>query len=337
MMNSPAINKAGLFIHSSIVSVFCNSFGYILMLDTVNLWLPQSQASAVILNSLERAKENIRTSTGEVSFSGYLGNYQVSSFSQGISLKGSLAKYHLGDNFKTLGRKSAQEAIESLSDRLSIDISKADVKRVDIAENLIMKHQHQAYYDLLGECGRFKRLLQPKSVYYQNGSKQSIFYNKVAEGKYRGLALPNVWDKKQVLRYEFRLMRKPHEQLNMASFRAESLYDEKVYMKMIGAWYEHYQSINKIRLQGFTGEVMNSAKLLERQYMLKGIMLGGGEQEALRMVDRAKAEGKFNNRAQAGRLKDKIKAICNDKDLTEESELITELDEKVKQAKQFYR
>jgi len=307
------------------------------MLDTVNLWLPQSQASAGILNSLERAKENIKTSTGEVSFSGYLGNYQVSSFSQGISLKGSLAKYHLGDNFQTLGRKSAQEAIESLSDRLSIDISKAEVKRVDIAENLIMKHQHQAYYDLLGECGRFKRLSQPKSIYYQNGSKQSIFYNKVAEGKHRGLSLPKVWDKKQVLRYEFRLVKKPHEQLNMATFGAESLYDEKVYMKMIDAWYEHYQSIKKIRQQGFTGEVMNSAKLLERQLMLKGMEALGGEQAIFKMIDRAKAEGKFNNRVQAGRLKAKIQTITSDKDLTEESELITELDEKVKQAKQFYR
>jgi len=307
------------------------------MLDTVNLWLPQSQTATTIMNSLERVKESIKTSTGEVSFSGYLGNYQVSSFNHGISLKGSLAKYHLGDNFQTLSRRSAQEAIESLSDHLGIDISKAEVKRVDIAENLIMKHQHQAYYDLLGECGRFKRLSQPKSIYYQMGSKQSIFYNKVAEGKHRGLALPKVWDNKQVLRYEFRFMKKPHEQLNMPNFTAQHLYDEQVYMKMIDTWYQHYQSINKIRLQGFTEEAMNSIKLYKRQLMLKGLEAYGGEKEALKMIDRASNEGKFNNRMQAGRLKRKILAISNDKVLTEESELITELDGKVKQAKQFYR
>ncbi len=123
----------------------------------------------------------------------------------------------------------------------------------------------------------------------------------------------------------------------MPVLTAQHLYDEKVYMKMIDVWYEHYQSINKIRLQGFTKDVMNSAKLLERQLILKGLEAIGGEQEFSKIIDRAKAEGKFNNRGQAKRLKDKIRAVSNDKDLTEESELITELNEKVKQAKQFYR
>ncbi|MBL1320243.1 MAG: hypothetical protein COA63_004180 [Methylophaga sp.] len=275
------------------------------MLDTVNLWLPQSQTSTAILNKLERVKESIKTSTGEVSFSGYLGNYQVSSFNHGISLKGSLAKYHLGDNFQTLSRQSAQEAIESLSDNLGIDTSKAEVKRVDIAENLIMKHQHQAYYDLLGECRRFKRLSQPKSIYYQNSSKQSIFYNKVAEGKHRGQELPKVWDNKQVLRYEYRFMKNPDDQLNMPVLTAQSLCDEIVYMKMIDVWYEHYQSINKIRLQGFTKDIMSDTKLLEKQLMLKGLEAYGGEQAFLELIDRANNEGKFDNRMQATRLRKK--------------------------------
>ena len=307
------------------------------MLDTVNLWLPQSQTSTAIINRLDRLKKTIKTDTGEVSFSGYLGNYQVSSFNRGISLKGSLAKYHLGDNFQTLSRQSVLEAIECLSDNLGLNVSEAEVKRVDLAENLIMNHQHQAYYDLLGECSRFKRLEQPKSIYYKNGSKQSIFYNKVAEGRYKGLSLPKVWDNKQVLRYEYRLMKKPHEQLDMPVLTAQSLYDENVYMKMINAWYKHYQSINKIRLQCFTKDIMNDCKLLGRQLMLKGLEAYGGEQELLKLIDRASHEGKFNNRTQAGRLKQKILTISNDDILTEESELMTELDEKVKQVKQFYR
>lgn len=307
------------------------------MLDTVNLWLPNSQSAATMLRGLEREKEHVSTRTGEVSFSGSLGNYKVASFNQGISFKGSLAKYHLGDNFQTLSRRDTQEAIESLSDNLGIDVGKAGVKRVDIAENLIMKHQHQAYYDLLGECSRFKRLSQPKSIYYQNGSKQSIFYNKVAEGKHRRQVLPKVWSGKQVLRYEYRLMKKPHEQLDIPLITGKHLYDEGVYIKMIDAWYRHYLSINKIRLKGFTKDIMNDSKLLERQLMLKGLESYGGEQEFLKLIDRASNEGKFNNRMQAGRLRKKILTISNDKILTEESELITELDEKVKQVKQFYR
>ncbi len=195
------------------------------MLDTVNLWLPQSQTSTAILNNLERVKEHTSTSTAEVSFSGYIDNYQVSIFNHGISLKGSLAKYHLGDNFHTLTRKATQEAIESLSDSLNLKLSEADVKRVDIAENFIMKHQHKAYYDLLGTCQHFKRLEQPKSIYYSNSNKQLIFYNKVAEGKHKGLNSPAVWDNKQVLRYEFRYLKKPHIYLDMPDITAQSLYE----------------------------------------------------------------------------------------------------------------
>jgi len=328
---------SGLFIHSSIVSVFCNSFGYSLMLDTVNLWLPQSHTSTTISNQLDRVKEHTNTRTAEVSFSGYLDNYQVSIFSNGISLKGSLAKYHLQDNFHTLTRKSSQEAIESLSDRLRIDVSEAEVKRVDIAENFIMKHEHKAYYDLLGACQHFKRLEQPKSIYYSNTNKQLIFYNKVAEGKHRGLKLPSVWDNKKVLRYEFRYMRKPQDYLDMPCFKAENLYDEEVYIKLINGWYHHYQQVNKIRLQSFAKQVMNDTKLFEKQLMLLGLQALGGEQEVLNMIDRGKSEGRFNNRMQASRLKGKIESISNDKVLTEDSELVTELDNKVKQAIQFYR
>jgi hypothetical protein len=144
------------------------------MLDTLNLWLPQSQTASEICNNLERVKEHSDTRTAEVSFSGYIDNYQVSIFNSGISLKGSLAKYHLQDNFHTLTRKGTEEAIESLSDILNLKISEAEVKRVDIAENFIMKHQHNAYYDLLGTCQHLKQLEQPKSVYYSNTNKQLI-------------------------------------------------------------------------------------------------------------------------------------------------------------------
>ncbi len=307
------------------------------MLDTVNLWLPQSHTSTAILNNLERVSEVYSLTTAKVSCFGYLGNYKVSIYNYGISLKGSLAKYYLGDNFQTLTRKGTEEAIESLSDKLGINVNKAGVKRVDIAENLIMKHKHQAYYDLLGDCPRLERQEKPKSIYYSNSKKQLVFYNKVAEGKHRGLKLPEAWNNKQVLRYEFRYMKKPHELLDMPMFTAQNLYDEGVYMKMVDGWFNHYQQVNKIRLHSFTKETMNNAKLLGRQLMLKGLEAYGGEQEFLRIIDRSRAEGKLNNRGQAKRLKDKILDLSNDKILTEESELITELDMKVKQAREFYR
>ncbi len=93
-------------------------------------------------------------------------------------------------------------------------------------------------------------------------------------------------------------------------------------MKLINGWLQHYQQVNKIRLQSFAKEVMNDCKLFEKQLLLLGLQMAGGKQEVLSMLDRGKAEGKFNNRMQASRLKKKIEQISNDKILTEESELM---------------
>ena len=307
------------------------------MLDTVNLWLPQSQMSSDTINNLDRLKVQTSTTTEEFSYYGYLKNYKVSIFNYGISLTGSLAKYHLQDNFQTLTRKGAKEAIESLSDHLHLKLCEAKVTRVDIADNFIMKHQHKAYYDLLGTCPKLKRLVQPKSVYYSNSKKQLIFYNKIAEGRYRGQVIPEVWDNKQVLRYELRLLRNSEVELKTSGFKAQNLYDEETYMKLIDIWFFNYQQVNKIRKQSFAKEIMNDSKLFEKQLMLLGLKSLGGEQEVLGMIDRGKSEGKFSNRMQASRLKSKIQRLSKDKVLTEDSELVIELDTKVKQAIQFYR
>jgi hypothetical protein len=159
----------------------------------------------------------------------------------------------------------------------------------------------------------------------------------VAEGRHRGLKLPKVWDNKQVLRYEFRFMKKPHLQLDMQTLIAQDLYNADVYMKMVDGWFYHYQQVNKVRKQSFAKEIMNDSKLFEKQLMLLGLKSLGGEQEVLGMIDRGKSEGKFSNRMQASRLKSKIQRLSKDKVLTEDSELVIELDTKVKQAVQFYR
>lgn len=306
------------------------------MLDTVNLWLNQSNPELKICNQLDRMKEHI-SDTGEVSYSGCIDNYRVIINEYGILLQGSLAKYYLGDNFQTLTRKATQEALESLSDRLKVQLNSAEVKRLDIAQNFIMDHQHQAYYDSLGNCCHFKRLEQPKSIYYTNSTRQLIFYNKVAEGKHRRQQIPPVWHNKQVLRYELRFMKKPGYYLDESLLLADNLYSEGLYMKIVDHWYDYYFQINKIRHQAFAGEIMNDTKLFKKQLMFLGIKSLGGEQAIMDMIERSKAEGKFSNRMQATRLKQEINGIAQDDVLTVQSELIDELDQKVKQAVQFYR
>jgi hypothetical protein len=81
--------------------------------DTVNLWLPRDKAGSFdiskTLQNLSRITEH-KKDDGQVYYSGYLKNYKVNISGQGLSLKGSLAKYFLPDNFHTLTRSDSARA-----------------------------------------------------------------------------------------------------------------------------------------------------------------------------------------------------------------------------------
>jgi hypothetical protein len=77
---------------------------------------------------------------GETVIAGKLGNFAVTVGQGVVNIKnGSLCKWHLGDNFQTLGRSDAKRAIEKLSDTLHLPVNKATVARLDIAQNFIVR------------------------------------------------------------------------------------------------------------------------------------------------------------------------------------------------------
>ncbi len=174
------------------------------MYDTINLWLPIEKAGSFdvskTLQSLSGITKHIKED-GQVYASGYLNNYKVSISGQGVFLKGSLAKYFLPDNFHTLTRSDSVRAIEMMADELSLPMQKANLNRIDFAQNFLMDFEPEAYYNFLGDCQYYNRLPQSKSLYYSNGLRQKVFYNKIAEGKAKGLSLPDIWNDQNVLRY----------------------------------------------------------------------------------------------------------------------------------------
>lgn len=215
------------------------------MLDTINNWLSSERAGISNLPAhvepyLKHITEH-KNELGQNYITGMLGsNYKAAVSVSGISLKGSLAKYFLIDNFHTLTRADCQRAIEKMSDELHLPIDKAIIRRIDLAQNFIMKYEPETYYNYLGQCPHFKRFIQPNSVYYNNGKKTMIFYNKIAEGKTKGLIIPEVWHGQHVLRYEMRFEKRLPEQFNMPEINGSTLYAEKFYMELIKRWVEGY-------------------------------------------------------------------------------------------------
>ena len=116
------------------------------MYDSVFMRLTQNEVQGVDFLAetpcyLEDVAEHV-FSDGLVVLTGHLGNLKVIVNRYQVKVKdGSLCKYYMGNNFKAMGRKDTQRAIEKLSDTLHLPMSLAAVTRLDVAQNFCTKHK----------------------------------------------------------------------------------------------------------------------------------------------------------------------------------------------------
>lgn len=310
------------------------------MYDTIHLWLPTEKAGTMNLEgitaALSDATEHSRAN-GAYYVSGSLKNGSKVSISEsGVSFKGSLAKYFLQDNFQTLTRSDSQRAIEMLSDELHLPMSDANVNRIDFADSILMQFTPETYYPYLGESKHFKKLMQPNSVYWQNGNRTKLFYNKIAEAKAKRLEVPKLWQGQNVLRFEARWQKRLTNQFNVPEIKAETLHEEKFYMMVFDKWRTEYESIRKRHNANFNPEKMNSPKDFWKQLQLIAIDAIGHD-EVINRIEQMRQMKAFDKPEYYSRLKKEVRELCTQPKHHDKSELVDELDKKMKNAMRFYR
>jgi hypothetical protein len=312
------------------------------MYDTVNNWLDKEKVGYTNLLSaipplLTNVKETFCSTSQQISFTGNLKNYRVIVKERGVFLTGSLCKYYLNDNMQTLDRRRTEEAIDMLSDELHLPIAEAKVTRLDIAENLLMCYKVPYYFPYLGQSGRFTRLEQNNGVYYRLGNREMLFYGKLHEQRLKGVPIPEIMLNRNVLRYELRFKNRLCKQFNRFEVLNSTLFEEEFYMEMLTRWRDTYLSIHKHRNSSFNLNTLNSMKDFEKQIFLLGIQSLGGESAMMQIIEQAKQRGMFKYNMDVKRIKDKVKKVCANPKLTEESDAILELDKKVVEAIRHYR
>lgn len=310
------------------------------MYDTINLWLGCERAGTKdLLAFSERYLQEITAHEkqgDQVYYSGYLSNYKVNVSMVGISFKGSLAKYFLNDNFHTLNRGDSQRAIEMLSDEVHLPIEQAKVSRIDFAQNYLMRYEPRAYYAYLGDCRYYFRFCQPDSLYYNSGQRIKLFYNKIAEGKAKGLTLPEVWHGQNVLRYELRYTSRLPQQLSLPEVTAGVLYDEQFYISIVKRWIEEYKGINKLNFINFNLTEMSSPKDFKKQLELIAVN-AIGQERLMQMIDEMRLKKAFEKPEYYSRLKKDLRELCKTPDLTISSDMVAELDKKIESTGHYYR
>ena len=82
--------------------------------------------------------------------------------------------------------------------------------RLDIGSNFLLDLPLQNYYTCLGELSRFKKseIANKQSLLYTTTTKTLQFYDKLKEAKRTKQTIPEVFNQKNVLRYELQLKKK---------------------------------------------------------------------------------------------------------------------------------
>ncbi len=266
---------------------------YLKVIDTLHLSL-NSLPPAVILkarNKLEQQAEHLNADTGLFSVTGKLKNLRVW-LGSSCSVQGSICKYYLGDNLQTLTRKTLQEAIQCLEDQLNLSIREAEIRRLDIGDNLRVRNLPSCYLPLMLETPYFQRVEQGLTgLNFRNSLRCMAFYDKLKETKIRTSDVSFLGEGRHLLRYELRLLKRPATRLGLDSLTAQALCSEKTYMELVDLWMRHYKLIPKADERISPDCMIKNTKALQQLLMSKGIQAYGGKEEVLKLVNTAQSQG----------------------------------------------
>lgn len=313
------------------------------MFDTVNMRLTRMEVAGVDFLSeipcyLDNGSVAVHTFSDGAVITGTLGNLKVSLNAYQIKVKdGSLCKWLMGDNYQAIGRKDTQRAIEKLSDTLHLPMDKAAVTRLDIAQTFVVRHPVDVYFNHLGVLKNTTRLAEPNSVYYDKAGLRLAFYDKNREQRAKREQIPELYNGRNVLRYEQRYTQRVARQLNVLEVTGAMLYDEAFYITLLKKWRDSYRDIQKINDVSINFQAMKTKQILYRMGVLSLIERMGGQIAMMEQIAEAQKRGELS-RKQAYDLKQAVQDACSLRDgLTEPNEAIAELDKKVSEAVRFYR
>lgn len=298
------------------------------MIDTLNLFISadnMKNSPFDVLQYLTNVTE--RQSNYGYSASGTIGDYVISCYTNGVSLKGSLAKYFLPSNLYTLSRQSTREAIEKLSDTIHIDVSNALIRRLDISTIIPTTFKPTDYYCYLGEKKWFRRVNYNKdTLYYSTAKRQIIFYDKCKEAKAKGAIVPPSLIGSNLLRYELRFKQEIARQLKTSTPKAAMLFDAGNYYNLVQQWKNEFFSINKI------SKIMDIKKGIEitpkqlNDIIFATLLKEKGAEYIQTFYDEAKAKGVFKDPKKYTRGKEQLNKIMQECRASGKSELIEELE-----------
>lgn len=280
---------------------------------------------------LSRANLRYRRHSNTPFYQGNLENLTVQISDDLLIVMGSMHQYTMGSQLIPMPLADFALGLHRISQALGLPMEKATVIRLDVAFNIETDYKPEAYYSHFGISKGYRRDTTGSTLYYKqsikNGIKQIAIYDKLKQTKNKK-DIPAALLNKNLIRIEFKMLKKVANQLNLASVTGAILAEPSFYREMVQQWEAQYHAIQKERVLAL-GSVQN-AKDLERYYQIKGIHASGGVHQAISHIKRLLLQGQITHQ-QAATLKRKTKQLAESPSLTTNSPLIDELNQKVEQ------
>ena len=199
-----------------------------------------------------------------------------------------------------------------------------------------MKHPVSAYLEYLGTLRYFDRGGTVNSLYYYGNGKELNFYDKNRERQEAGAPIPALYIGRDVLRYEIRYTERIPKQLNRPYVTAADLYDRTFFDEMLHRWRDIYKAIQKINDITPDFSMITKKSELNRLGVLALVEKYGGQQKFIGHIKTACATGVLTKK-QAHDLRDAVNDACSLRPgMTSTSELIAELDKKIRDTVKLY-
>lgn len=264
-------------------------------------------------------------------------NFRVNPY--GISLNGknsSICKYFLGNSFETLTLAQFGEAVEEISNRLSIDISPARVSRIDVATNFVMEHSPRTYHSCFAHLSRYMRGEIGGNLYFKTNRIVLNFYDKKKEYRDKKFPIPeNFKEVENILRYEIRFKKDVskvfHRVITVKDLCSKGFFDE-----ICQKWQQYYWNITKQNPIVFNYETSTmSTKEFVNYFMVQGIETTGGIEFAYQVIEDSKKAGALTN-AKASYLRKRINTAYDETSTFVNYDYVEEINSKMREYKPSY-
>lgn len=295
----------------------------------------RTRATPDVSQFLDKAKEQIDHETGEVCTFGSLEGLKVYVYMGGISVVGSLAKFLYPNNIYPLDRHTTAQAVEKLSDSLHMQMDDARVTGLEFGRVFVMSQPVECYLSKLGNMPKLLRYhFDVGTLYYKTRDKRQpkvfAFYDKQADAKVKGMALPSGLEDANLLKYEMRLNGRLPQQLGVPDVTASTLSEASFYRLLVERYQESYFSIHKSNnyKMGDMGKIKTVSDAFNM--LVAQLINQSGQDRITEFLEALRQARVFDDRKNYTRLKKKIQEIAEKAGASVPDELIKELDDEIK-------